>query len=394
MILVGAIGGMLSLACYWIANPSRSTLWSRIFYAILLMHIAASFVYWQYSMAFAADSRMYYNQAPGIYVGEIRPGTSFVIAFVSYARSIFGGTYLDYFFLFQAFGVAGIALCMRSAQEILQDLNQNPDWKIFAVFFLPGLHFWTCAIGKDAPLFFAVALSVWAAIKIDRRYPAFALALAVMAPVRPHIAAIATIALLVTLLFDARIRLILKLPMLVTTIVAAVWVIASAQESLRIAELNPDTIGDFIASKQEYGMRSADGAALTSLPLPLKILSLLFRPLFFDAGGAFGLIVSFENLALLTIMTTIVIRWRDVAQLFKAVSYMRYCLIFSTTLIILLSLVTYNVGLGLRQKYMAMPAILLMFITLLAYRRARQEETMAMAAPLEVEPHRLAPPTR
>lgn len=367
MIVVALLGLALSIACYWIAFPENIQRQPRLFAAIIVLHAIASLTYWQYSLAFGADSLLYYTaSAPAAF----KPGTVFMIQFVQTIKSAVGGLFVDYFLLFQAFGVAGIALLMRSMYEILSDLGQAPDRLLLALFFLPGLHFWTSAIGKDAPLFFAVSLSVWSMIRIEHRFPALLLALAVMVPIRPHIAAIATVAFMATLMFDARIRALAKLPLGVFALVAGVWVISTAQQTFSLQSLDIDTLGDFVASKQEYGMRSAGGSLLAELPLPLKVASLLFRPFFFDATGFFGLVVSFENVAMLLIFGTIAARFKDLVRLCAAVPYMRYCLVFSVTLIILLSLVTYNVGLGLRQKYMAMPAVLMIFITLVAYRRA------------------------
>ena len=89
------------------------------------------------------------------------------------------------------------------------------------------------------------------------------------------------------------------------------------------------------------------------------------------ALGAFALVASFENLLLLVIILLIFWHFRNTAQLVRRVFFVRFGLIYSVLLILMLSLVYYNVGLGLRQKVMFLPGLLTLFVTLLAVKRAK-----------------------
>jgi hypothetical protein len=363
-----------------------------MFWAMFILHIIGMFFFWQYSFSNPADSTLYYNDPLNMYNRDGVTGTVFVIKLVREMKDIFGGYYLEYFLLFQAFGIAGLALMIRSLDDILSDLDVKPDIKIIFPLFLPGWYFWTVSLSKDAPLFFALSLSIWSMIKIERRYLGFVVALAVMFPFRPHIAAFASIALLVTLIFDVRVRILAKIPMILLALSGAIWAATTVERTLGIGALDADSISEFLASKQEIGLRSVQGTELYYLPLPLKIASLLFRPLFFDAKGLLGYIVSIENILVLYIFMTIAFRWRDLFRLFLSVPYVRFCAIFATLLIVLLSLVTYNVGLGLRQKYMAMPAIVLLYVTLLVYRRAKEGSTLQEGLEQDLpDPRTMAP---
>jgi hypothetical protein len=370
VFFLGLIGVLIGLASYRIAFPHRNPGDFGLFIACYSAHIAATLTYWLYSQSFGADAILYYTDAYGWAQNPFAAGSVFTVQFTQLIKSVFGGTYLDFFLLFQSFGFLGIALIIRSLHEVTADLGQPLLRWEKALLFLPGLHFWTSAIGKDAPLFAAVSLSVWAMINIERRFAWLALAVAIMFPFRPHIAGIVMLSLLATLLFDARIRLVLKVPIALVAIAGAVYILTAVEQSFKMAAFDPEAIGDFLATKQSYGLRTDTGSMILSLPFPLRVLSLLFRPFFLDANGIFGIIVSFENLALLIIFGTLIVRLPTLLRLSVSVIHVRYCLVFAATLIVLLSLVIYNVGLGLRQKYMVMPAILLLFVTLSAYRRA------------------------
>src|SRR5690606_22122961 len=112
---------------------------------------------------------------------------------------------------------------------------------------------------------------------------------AIMLPIRPHMAAIAVLSFLATLVLDGRVRGVVKYPLLTLAAGAAIWIVTTAQQTLKIDDLSSDALSDFVASKQEYGMRTLEGASIVTLPLPLKVASLLFRPMFLDARGALGI---------------------------------------------------------------------------------------------------------
>jgi small-conductance mechanosensitive channel len=108
----------------------------------------------------------------------------------------------------------------------------------------------------------------------------------------------------------------------------------------------------------------------------VRLLSLLFRPLFLDAQGAFGLIASLENVFIIVLLVTLFRNFGQLMRMIRQVFFIRFAAVFALILIVLLSLVYYNVGLGLRQKIMFMPALLTMFVAVLAVRRS---ETRAPA---------------
>jgi hypothetical protein len=56
----------------------------------------------------------------------------------------------------------------------------------------------------------------------------------------------------------------------------------------------------------------------------------------------------------------------------QAALFARFAILFFILLVILLALVNYNVGLGLRQKMMTMPALLVFFAAMVAVREARK----------------------
>jgi hypothetical protein len=370
MILIGLIGLSICAAGVWLIPGESRTMDRRTLFALAALHVAASLSYWQYAQAYGADTRLYYFGGYGIENTATAPGTIFTVQLVQAIKSALGGAYVEYFLLFQSLGFIGIALVYRTFAEIAEDLGQELGPLELAVLFLPGLHFWTSAIGKDAPLFLASAMCIWSMLHLHRRFPVMIAGIALMYPFRPHIAAVAIVALMIALVFGKRVHIGLRTALIAGALGGTFFVLGAVQELFKMDEISLSSIDEFIAGKQQFGMRSAGGALLASLPLPLKVASLLFRPFFFDAGGMLGVIVSFENLVMLFIFGTIAWHARTLWRLCREIPYLRFALIFAVVMIVTLGLVVYNVGLGLRQKFMFMPAVLVIFVSIRLYVRA------------------------
>src|SRR5687768_13224650 len=195
MTAFGLLGIFLSILGFRFArvNQSRSRL--ILFVLLLLAHVGASVAYYLYAQEFGGDVQLYYYDQLGVYGNATGLSTVFVINFVQTLKSYFGGSFLDYFLLFQAMGFWGLLFVMRAFDDIHEELGQPMFKYVYLLLFLPGLHFWTSAIGKDAPLFLGVAMCVWAAFRIQTRYLIFAAGIVVCLLFRPHIALIALIAM-------------------------------------------------------------------------------------------------------------------------------------------------------------------------------------------------------
>jgi hypothetical protein len=308
------------------------------------------------------------------YHRDFRLNTYVIIWIVQTSKIYFGGTYLDYFFLFQAAGFWGIILMMRIFEEIYIELEMPQSNLTYLMLLLPGVHFWTSAIGKDALLFFATSLAVWAGMRIRRRYIAFGAAIVLMVLIRPHIAFLGVISLAAAAFFDPHTRYRIKAMLLVGAMIGAFVVAGTIQSTFSVDVTNADSVTDFFAANAEVSQNMEGGSAVVGASFPVRILSLLFRPLFFDVQDAFGWIVSVENLFLLFVVGTIVIRLRTTIALARQIFFLRFALFFAIALVLLLGYVYYNVGLGLRQKMMMMPALLTFFAAVVAVRQVRRAQ--------------------
>src|SRR5205085_2657686 len=153
----------------------------------------------------------------------------------------------------------------------------------------------------------------------------------------------------------------------------------TVQTSFAVDVTSADSISEFISRNNEVSKKMGGGSAVIGASYPVKLLSLLFRPLFLDAQGPFGLIASFENLFILFMIGTMVKRFRDSLQLTRQVFFIRFALVFSIIITLTLALVYYNVGLGLRQKMMIMPGLLVFFAALWGVRQVKNQSNLALS---------------
>jgi hypothetical protein len=380
MTWVGIVGMLLSLAVFPFAFVHRTGGRVAIFLLAALIHIGTAIVYYLWVKAGnTADTILYYYDPFKMMGTGLRPGTLFALYMVQTLKESIGGTYLDYFLVFQAFGLWGIAFMMRTVEEIYAELGTDQPPLTYLIFFLPGVHFWTSAIGKDAPLFFGVSLAIWAAMRLRTRIPAFAFALFVMVLFRPHIALMASVSMALAAFFDPRASGWVKVTLLMLAFAGMAVFAGTVQTSFAVDVTSADSISEFISRNNEVSKKMGGGSAVIGASYPIKLLSLLFRPLFFDAQGTFGLIASFENLFILFMMGTMVRRIGDSFRLARQVFFMRFAVVFSIIITLTLALVYYNVGLGLRQKMMIMPGLLVFFAALWGVRQVKKRSNPALS---------------
>lgn len=362
MSAVGVFGillGMLSLTFGMVERSNRKL---GLFFAVIVLHALTSVLYFGYAQSNDSDTKLYYYDIYGFYDEKISFGTLFLVHMLQWLKSKIGGTFLDYFLLFQAIGVWGIVLLIRTLEELTLVLKRpwSPLMAILAM--TPGMFFWTSAIGKDAPLFFGCSLAIWSAMALARRWVWFGFAVAVMLLFRPHVALVAVLSLSLALIAGRGVSLTVRIMMIATSGIAAFALVGTVLDSLRIDLSSVGSVASYVEDRTSVAANAAGtSGTLVSLPFPVKVLSLLYRPFFFDAGGIFGLVASIQNVFMLYASYQLARNFRLWTEMFRDSLPIRYATVFLGTMILMLSVMYYNVGLGLRQREMFTPALCLIF---------------------------------
>ncbi len=380
-----SIFGLIAVILGFFAIPVAFTHATRIkivyMTMIYLMHVAVSVVYFQRSRDGTADSFLYYYDPYQNYEDGFSLGTQGIIFIVQYLKETIGGTYLDFYLLFHVVGFLGIAFLIRVFEEIHEELRIPPATYFYALIAIPSLHFWSSALGKDAPFLLATSLALWASMRLPSRAKALIAALLLMLFIRPQIAVVAAAALSLAVMVGRGITVPMRIALFVLAVAGTAVAATMLQTTYYVDITSAESIGQqFERIEQVLESESAGNTAVRG-NFAVKLLSLLFRPLFFDADELFAMIASLESVFLIWVVLLLLIRMRDVFQLFKNVFFARYAVIYGLGMTIFLTIVYWNVGLGLRQKWtMMIPMYLVLFVAVIAVRRARVRGT-AQAVP-------------
>lgn len=366
---LGLIGIFACLLAWPVASERATPNRLYLFLSLLALHIAASIAYYLYAQTGPADSSTYFFDRQGLARWDFALGTVFTVKLVQLLRDTLGGTYFDYFLIFQAIGFWGIAILMRTLQEVHIKLGVEETGLSQLLLFLPGVHFWTSAIGKDAPLFLGASLAVWAAMRLPARLLYFVLAVGLMMLFRPHIALIAVASFASAEFFNPRPGLLRKAGLLTVALGGLAAVGATIRTTFRVDVTSAESLSSFFESQQAVSQEIAGTTAVLGASYPGRVLSLLFRPFFFDGSGPYAMIASLENVVYVFIVGLILLNLPLTFRLSRRIFFVRFTTVFAAMLIMMLAMVYYNVGLGARQKTMIVPALFCLVAVLWAIRR-------------------------
>ena len=302
MTVIGLFGVLLGLLALPFAFVRHRRLQIIVFLALLLVHAASSIAYYWYAESNPADSSLYFYPTKYLLRMDTAPGTIFTIHLVDALKSVFGGTYLDHFLMFQAVGFWGIAFMLRIFDELAVEIEVPPTALVGAILFLPSVHFWTSAIGKDAPLFLGVSIAVWSSLRLRSRLPFLGIAFMIMTAFRPHVALVAAISLALAAAFGRSTTVQAKVGLLILGLVGMVITAGTVETSLQVDVSSPGSISSFVERQQAVNEEVGGGTSVRDASFPVRLLSLLFRPLFFDASGPMALIASIENVLMIGIV--------------------------------------------------------------------------------------------
>jgi hypothetical protein len=181
-------------------------------------------------------------------------------------------------------------------------------------------------------------------------------------------------AIALTVMGDKSTSIPLRILLFFGALAGVVGAAASVWSTFQIDLSSADAVSDHLSGREALLQTEDAGRTSVDAIYPLRVLSLLFRPFFFDANEILGVIVSFENVLLLVAVSMLVFHGSKTRTLVKTVPFTRYALLSSVGVLLVLSLGYYNVGLGIRQKAtMILPGLLVLFVALRAILDARKE---------------------
>lgn len=220
---------------------------------------------------------------------------------------------------------------------------------------LPNIHVWTSFIGKESILFVALIIMIEKIMAKNLKSLSFILAFSLIAIIRPHVAVILFVSLLIALFWKGDLTRKMKWYLLGISTLASIPLYFVLKKIARIKD-NP---WERILHIYDYHIRDMKATnsyvSLDEYYLPYKIFTFYYRPLPFEKTGLLYQIWSLENfiLLLLSLITLlVVIKYRKIIKW----NFFQIFAIFVLLLLSVMYVYAYaNYGLIARTKIMAMP---------------------------------------
>jgi hypothetical protein len=334
---------------------------------LFIYHILISVAYYIYGVTSGSDSEYYYVKVINNFRGPSWQdfyGTSTIfIEFVGYPFiQYFSFSYEAIMVLFSFFGFLGFVYFYIFFKENIRFQHTFLGVNLLTLtIFLPNLHFWSSSFGKGSLIFLGLGLFFFGIGKIQRRFLAVIIGGIIIYHVRPHIMLIVLISSAIAFVFSSRgLSLSWRLLFLAGSCVAFFFIYQDVLSLIGIDEEEFLSQGLDLTHRASELTKAASGIDISSYNLPFQIFTFLYRPLFVDAPGMLGLIVSFENVFYLVMTLTMFARMNGIKFIFRGTALTKAAFLSFLTVSIALAQISGNLGLAMRQKSQVM--ILFMFV--------------------------------
>jgi hypothetical protein len=252
--------------------------------------------------------------------------------------------------------------------------------------FLPNLNFWSSGIGKDSLMFFAIMLFLYALFNYKRKFLWGIFALALIYHIRPPMALFLLLSVLIAGLLDSKLKVSYKVLLSIIMLGTSGLLYSSVLASVQIDKLNGESIEQFSESRTTNLSKDAgSGINTTDYPLPLKVFTFLYRPLFFDINGPLAIVASFENLLLLWLSLMMVFKLNIYIVFKNAPFQIKTLILYFIIASVSFSLILGNLGIMLRMKIMIVPSLLIFIFWCIAYLNHQKQKKIREAYKLHLE---------
>jgi hypothetical protein len=347
--------------------PSISKKFLWILYAV---HIILSIVYLIYASLTASDSVAYFKTASSTtdWSSLFNTGSTFIRFLAWPFCNILNLSYYSLMVVFSNFGYFGIILFYSTLKENIRYKNSLNSYSTLEwVFLLPNVHFWSSSLGKGSMMIFGLGLLFYGISRFNYRFIHIVIGSFIVYFTRPHILFTCIVGVAIGLLFSGKgISKTVKYSLIVVSFIAVYFLTDKVLEFTESDSLNILDSNTILHRAQELG-KSSSGVDISNYNVVSKMLTFWFRPLFIDATGLMGFLVSFENVVLVVMILSIIKTF--VTNLKKFNGFYLSCLFAFVLGSFVLAQVSGNLGIALRQKAQIMPLFFIIYAKCIEFKQ-------------------------
>lgn len=384
-MILGLVLWLLTLLISYLiigAMQQRHPKLEKQFMIILFFyHSLLALAYYMYALFNPSDSKAYYAKMIAKINGDnwfdyFGISTSFIEFIAFFLVNRLGFTYEACMVFFSWLGFLGFLFFYIFFKERIKSQPKIFGFDgIWIIFLLPNLHFWSSSLGKGSIIFFGFGLFFFSLTRPGYRLWALLIGGWIIYQIRPHIFYVVLLATILGYTFSTKgVSMGYRMIILLGTASILFYIY---EDILTLTGLDDDSIFDSTISHRASELSKAtSGIDITSYSVPEKLFAFWFRPLFLDASGALGYIVSFENLFYLIffirLLTPSGLRFIMVSD-----AIAKTCMLTFLGVSFALAQITGNLGLAMRQKSQVM--ILMLFVILKFLDEKRMTELKVLA---------------
>lgn len=303
-------------------------------------------------------------------------GTLFIYSLNYFPSKILNLSYFTGTMIYNLIGFFGLTYFYVMAVELVPNEPKYKGYYLFPLlFFLPNLHFWSCAVGKDTLLFFCIAIFTYGLLEPYKRISMIIFGLLLSYFIRPHITLFLLVSFGIAYFSGKNISTIKRILFFGIMIAVAIKILPLVLEFAKIEEASIDSFDKFSEAKASLLSRSTVDTAIniSSYPLLFKVFTFLFRPFFFDIKGIPAFLASFENLLLLLLTFSILKNkpFRSFKNSPIVIQGLVYFLIIGT---FAFSQSLGNVGIMIRMRNMFLPGLIIFFYWHFSYIQTKEND--------------------
>ena len=372
-IIVISVGLLATKAMQLQARQTSSASWLFML-SLFAYHTGFCFLYYQMIKTMPADANMYFRVGSEYATGlagavPFEPGTKFILWIVANVQSLFSLQKVTLFLLFSFSGFLGLLYLYFAVLPYSKHRNGT---LLLLVLFLPGLSFWTSALGKDSLIFLPLCYLLYGLTFKPLPMLKLAMAIGLVMMIRPHVGMVILLCLGIAALIDGQ-QITKGTKVMLTGIMAAALLalLPFVLSFVGLSELSVEAISEKMETQSEHNQEGGGALDITQLSLPGQIFAYLFRPLFFDAKNMLGLVVSGENLLYLCMFASMCNR--NFVGFFKQHKglLLWFAVFYFALMTLMMATTTANSGIAIRQKLMYFPFLIYVFMRFNAFQAAR-----------------------
>jgi hypothetical protein len=340
----------------------KSHIWfsKRLMNTLFIYHLFFFGVYFAYATFNRSDSILYFNRPLyrwDSWLDYYGTGTTF-IDFISWPFiNLLAFNYEMMMVLYAWFGYLGFVYAYMFFRENIpiKITVFNMDF-LLMLMFLPNMHFWTASLGKGAPIFLGLMLFAYGIKKTKSRLLILIIGSLLIYHIRPHVFMFVAVGTVLGYMSGKEKISFWKKTLIYVSLIGGLILVQDTILGVAGLDGSEDIVEEFedFSEDRSYELgKSGSGVSMSSYPLPLKLFTFWFRPLFFDAPGILGLITSVENLLYLLLFLKIFkkdfIKFIIKSNIIVKMSFVVF-LLSSFAMTFVMS----NLGIIMRQKSMVM----------------------------------------